>query len=76
MCIHICVLYVCVVVLSCLTIWSVACQDPLSMEFFKKEYLSELPFPLSGDVLNPGVEPMFPVSPILAFRFFATEPPG
>ena len=74
MCAHVLNHSVCVGLFA--TPWTVTHQVPLPMEFSRKEYLSELPFPLSGDVLNPGVEPMFPVSPILAFRFFATEPPG
>ena len=46
---------------SCLTLcnpWIVACQAPLSMEFSRQEYGSELLFPLSGDLPNPGIEPM------------------
>ena len=31
------------------TPWIVAHQAPMSMEFFKQEYWSELPFPSSGD---------------------------
>ena len=31
---------------------------------------------LQGNLLNPGIEPTSPVSPALAVRFFATEPPG
>ena len=29
-----------------------------------------------GDLPNPGIEPMSLVSPVLAGRFFTTEPPG
>ena len=32
------------------------CQAPLSMGFSRQEYLSGLPFPLPGDLLNPGIE--------------------
>ena len=35
-----------------------------------------LPFPPSGDLPNPGIEPASPLSPVLAGRFFTTEPPG
>ena len=45
---------------SCWTLvisWTVACQVPLSMGFFRPEYLSGLPFPSPGDLLNPGIEP-------------------
>ena len=30
----------------------------------------------SGDLLNPGIEPVSPVSPASAFRIFTTEPRG
>ena len=53
--------------------WTVACQDPLSMEFSRQEFWSELPFSTPGDFPHPGIEP---VSPALADRFFTTEPPG
>ena len=34
--------------------WTVAYQDPLSMEFSRQEYWNELPFPTPGDLPNPG----------------------
>ena len=40
---------------------------------FQQEYWSGLQFPSLGDLPNPGIKP---VSPILAGRFFITEPPG
>ena len=42
------------------TPWTVAHQVPLSMEFSKQEYWSGLPFPFSGDLPNPGMEPRYP----------------
>ena len=39
------------------TLWTVAHQAPLSMEFFRQEYWSELPFPPPGNLLDPGIEP-------------------
>ena len=33
-------------------------------------------FLLQGDLPSPGIEPLSPVSPALAGRFFTTEPPG
>ena len=51
-------------------------QAPLSMEFSRQEYWSGLPSPAPGDLPNPGIEPMSPVSPVLAGGFFTTEPPG
>ena len=61
---------------SCLTLvtpWTVACQTPLSMEFSRQEYWSELPFPTLGDLPDPGIKP---VSPALAGSFLTTAPPG
>ena len=39
------------------TLWSVACQSPLSMRFSRQEYQSGLPFPSPGDLPNPGIKP-------------------
>ena len=44
------------------TPWTVARQAPLSMEFFRQEYWSELPFPSPGDLPNPRIKPMSPDS--------------
>ena len=38
----------------------VARQAPLSMGFFMQEYWSGLPYPLPGDLPNPGIEPRSP----------------
>ena len=51
-------------------------QAPLSMGFSRQEYWSGLPFPLPGDLPNPGMEPMCLVSAALAGGFFTSEPPG
>ena len=40
--------------------WTVACQTPLSIGFPRQEYWSGLPFPCSGDLPDPGMEPGFP----------------
>ena len=55
---------------------AVARQAPLSMEFSRQEYWSELPFPSPGDLPDPGIDPDSSKSPVLASRFFTTEPPG
>ena len=39
------------------TPWTVAHHTPLSMEFSGQEYWSELPFPSSGDLPDPRIEP-------------------
>ena len=56
-----------------LTPWAVTCQVPLFMGFPRKEYWSGLPFPSPGDLPNPGIESMSPVS---AGRFFTSKPLG
>ena len=53
-------------VLLFVTQWAVACQDPLSMEFSRQDYWSELPFPLPGDLPNPGIKAVSLKSPALA----------
>ena len=58
------------------TPWTVAHQAPLSMRWSWQEYWSGLPFSPPGDLPNPGIEPMSPVSPALAGGFFTTLPPG
>ena len=45
-------------------------HDPLSMEFSRKEYWSGLPFPLPGDLPNPGIEPMSPALQACLFASF------
>ena len=69
-----CVLSCSVVSDSFETPWTVACQAPLTMEFSRLEYWSELPFPPPGDLPKPGIKPTSLTSPALAGRFFSTEP--
>ena len=38
------------------TLWTVASQDPPSMEFSRQEYWRGLPFPSLGDLPDPGTE--------------------
>ena len=47
--------------------------DPLSMEFSRQEYWSGLPFPIPGDLPDPGIKP---TSPALQADSLPTEPPG
>ena len=54
------------------TLWTVARQVPLSVEFSRQECCSGLPFSPSEGLPDPGIKP---VSPALAGRFFTTEPP-
>ena len=58
------------------TPWTVACQAPVSIGFFRQEYWSGLTCPPPGDFPDPGVKPASLMSPALAGGFFTTEPPG
>ena len=59
--------------LTLVTPWTVARQAPLSLGFSRQEYWSGLPFPLQGDLPDPGIEPTSPAS---EGGFFITEPLG
>ena len=71
-CVHACVL-------SCLshvqlfaTLWTVACQAPLSIGFSRQEYWSGLPCAVPGDLPDQGLNPHLE-SPVLAGRLFTTS---
>ena len=55
------------------TLWTVACQAPLSMGFPIQEYWSRLPFPSPGYLPDPGIEPTSFMSRALTGGFFATS---
>ena len=55
------------------TPWTISYQAPLSMEFFRQEYWSGLPFPSPGALPNTGIEPG---SPALQADALPSEPPG
>ena len=44
------------------TLWTIACQAPLSMGFPSQEYWSGLPFPSPGDLPDPGLRDWTQVS--------------
>ena len=58
------------------SLWTVTCQAPLSVGFPRQEYWDGLPSPPPGDLPDPGIEPLSPVSFALVGRFFITEPSG
>ena len=58
---------------SFVTLWTVAHQAPLSLEFSRQEYWSGLPLTSPGNLPDPGIEPD---SSTLADGFFITKPPG
>ena len=77
------VCYVCVHLPSCIryfatpwTIWTLAHQAPLSMEFSRQKYWSRLPFPTPGNLPDSGIKALSLASPALAAGFFTTVPPG
>ena len=57
----------------CATLWTVACQAPLSMGFSRQEYWSGLSCPPSEDLSNPGIQPAFLKFPTLAKGVFTTS---
>ena len=61
---------------SCLThatLWTIARQALLSMEFSKQEYWDGLPCPSPGDFPDPGIEPAYLTYLALAGGFFTPE---
>ena len=58
------------------TLWTEACQAPLSMGFSKQEYWSGWPFPPPGHLPNPEIKLTSLASPELASRFLTTKPSG
>ena len=55
------------------TLWTIACQAPLSLGFSRQEYWSELLCPLPGNFPDSGIEPASLLSPALAGGFFTTS---
>ena len=78
-CIHNCLLLLLLLRLFslaqlCVTPWTAAHQAPLSMGFSRQEYWGGLPFPSAGDLPDPGIEPMSPVSPALQADSLPAQP--
>ena len=57
----------------CASLWTVACQAPLSMGISRQEYCSGLPCPPPRDLPDPGIKPTSFTSPALAGRFCTTS---
>ena len=55
------------------TLWTIACQTPLSRGFSRQEYWSRLPFPSPGNLPDQGIETVSLISPILVDGFFTTR---
>ena len=56
-----------------LTLWTVACQTPFSMDYFQAKILEWIVISFSRDLANPGIEH---TSLVLAGGFFTTESHG
>ena len=54
------------------TLWTVACQAPLSMGFSRQEHWSGLPGPYPRALSDSAMAPTSPVPPALAGRFFTS----
>ena len=58
------------------TLWTVAHQAPLSIDFSRQEYWHGLPCPSPGYLPDPGIKPSSPMSPALQANFLPIEPLG
>ena len=56
-----------------MTLWTAACQAPLSMGILQAETLEWVAMPSSRDLPKPGIEPR---SPALQADSLPSEPPG
>ena len=54
------------------TLWTLACQAPLSLVLSRHEYWKGLSFPTPGDLPDPGIKPASLTSPALAGGLFTT----
>ena len=55
------------------TLRTIACQAPLSIEFARQEYWNGFPCPSPGDLPHPGIEPASLTSPASAGELFTTS---
>ena len=55
------------------TPWTIACQAPLSMEFFHVRILEWVAISPLGDLSDPGIKPASPVAPALQADSLPTE---
>ena len=57
------------------TQWTIALQAPVSMEFFRQEFWSRLPFPSPGNPSHQGIKSTSPVAPALQVDSLLLAPP-
>ena len=55
------------------TQWTITCQAPLSIGFFRQKYWSGLPCPPPGDLPKPVIKPMSLMSPALTGVLLTTN---
>ena len=53
--------------------WAMAHKAPLPMEYSRQEYWSGIPFPIPGNLPDPGIQPASLGSLALADGFFITN---
>ena len=58
------------------TLWTIARQVPVTVEFSSQEYWSRLPFPPPGNLPDLRIISASLMSPALAGGFLTTEVPG
>ena len=73
---HACVLSNFQLVRLSATLRTVDCQAHLSMGFSRQEWENGLPFPPPGDLPDPGIKPVSPVSPAMEASSLPLAPPG
>ena len=50
------------------TLWTIACQTPLSMGFARQEYWSGLPFPSPEDLADSGIKTKSPALQVIPYQ--------
>ena len=70
------IMCVCLVMSDSATLGTVARQTSLSIGCSRQKYWSGLPFPLPGDLPDPGIEPESPASPALQADSLPAKPLG
>ena len=71
-----CTCQVASVISDSVTLWTIAYQAALSMDFSRHEYWSGLPCRPVGDLPDPGIGPALLMSPALAASFSTTSATG